>query len=366
MFLILTSLKIEEARIQRKLERDRQTNLINKSNLEIIKGQILLNCENVLKDFNLKIKEANDTISTWGIRFANTDGNDLPQKSEEMEKLQAEAIKYKAIMNDVKLKLDDSDRDLGRIEKDESSEMLLVTIVSDAKKEIGHVISECDNCILRCNSKEKSKEQDSSGNQEAKSMVERRKSLERIKRVLECPIDCNDKHCKLRSQVLLTKGCKCQVTELNCFFCYRHVCEECVDNVDKLKAGMRKCKAGTCVDRPEDWEKSSISSSSSKENKSKPRVANTRCGHCHECRESCELLNRKTCDWCDICIKKKNGEGTGNRGCKKRSPCVVGAKAEKAPGKRKPVESPPEKKEPKKVNHDSVGSDGKNDSKLSK
>ena len=51
------------------------------------------------------------------------------------------------------------------------------------------------------------------------------------------------------------------------------------------------------------------------------RNTHRRCGKCGCCRGTCEAAKRDPSEWCDVCKKKKLGETTGNRGCKKRQEC---------------------------------------------
>ena len=76
--------------------------------------------------------------------------------------------------------------------------------------------------------------------------------------------------------------------------------------------------------------------------------------------------------WCDVCKKRKLGENTGNRGCKKRTECReaktdTSARARSSsqdsnlePPKRKPEKSP-DKKSKSKKSHIAGGSEADDD-----
>ena len=98
--------------------------------------------------------------------------------------------------------------------------------------------------------------------------------------------------------------------------------------MDKHGAGIRKCKPGTCIPRLEGWDEELIRSPTKKKEKEvnvskedeNDMEQETRCGHCNRCRQNCELAQRKSEDWCDLCVRRKAGEKIG-RGCKKRELC---------------------------------------------
>lgn len=68
-----------------------------------------------------------------------------------------------------------------------------------------------------------------------------------------------------------------------------------------------------------DLSKSQVSSQLSRNNQQKG--GNKRCGKCIACKDSCEGEGRDPSDWCDICKKKKLGDPTHNKACKKRKEC---------------------------------------------
>ena len=80
------------------------------------------------------------------------------------------------------------------------------------------------------------------------------------------------------------------------------------------------------------------------------RTVIRRCGKCISCKGTCEGAQRDPCVWCDTCKKKKLGENTGNRSCKKRLECKE-TKQDSDTVKRKPDKSPDEKQKAKKSNN---------------
>ena len=91
--------------------------------------------------------------------------------------------------------------------------------------------------------------------------------------------------------------------------------------------------------------------------KSIQRTSNRRCGKCLACKGTCDTAQRDPSGWCDLCKKKKLGENTENRSCKKRQDCSEQkSEAGKKPlssstesSKRKPEKSPDDKSKSKKV-----------------
>ena len=46
-----------------------------------------------------------------------------------------------------------------------------------------------------------------------------------------------------------------------------------------------------------------------------------RCGHCTNCKDTCDKIERVSTEWCDPCTRKK--EGRGNKvGCHLRQDCT--------------------------------------------
>ena len=90
--------------------------------------------------------------------------------------------------------------------------------------------------------------------------------------------------------------------------------------MDKLDAGLRKCKFGYCSKRTEEWEDHHLHppQSSSAEHKSK---ISARCGYCDICRRNCIKEGRKREEYCETCLKKADKVDTRGKGCKFRDSC---------------------------------------------